>query len=350
MPSGIIFSSVTSFVLSPGKTKRRVKRDDLDTLSEVWTGPVGAEDGFIPQIGTKHQLYNLMTLIDASTKQLPGLVVEVTLDYHGKLDNTGTSSYTSVPTINRYWTEGELGYQFGAITMARRYTGRCVTITYITNRVPSGNPTNLGLAKEFMGFTNIWDQVVNQGLDAPPGSTITTQMPPIQRITCTDVRTEDSADGWYRVTETYQSRMFPGETITTLVPQRQFPIFLGFKDMSQIPDLFGTPQVSATSQQQANQTEAAAQQAGDNQGVRVPVSPSGTAGQDVAQSTGLDPAWVNASDVNADSNSYGGGVSDLIGTAQAAASTSTPPADVQTGWWELGGDIFPPSRAARLTF
>ena len=76
--TGIIFSSVTSFVLSPLKTKRKVKRDDLDSLQEVWTGPAGAEDSFIPAIGTRHPDYNLMTLIDAGTKQLPGLVVEVT--------------------------------------------------------------------------------------------------------------------------------------------------------------------------------------------------------------------------------------------------------------------------------
>src|SRR5215475_8953787 len=348
MPSGLIFSSVTSFVLSPGKTKRRVKRDDLDTLQEVWTGPAGAEDGFIPQIGTKHRLYSLMTLINASTKQLPGLVVEVTLDYHGKLDNTGTSSYTSVPTISRYWSEGEVGYQSGVATMARRYTGRCVTIAYITNRVPSGNATNIGRANEFLGFQNVWDQVVNQGLPPVPGSTITTQLPPIEQMCCTDVRTEDTADGWFRVTETYQSRMFPGETITRVIPQP--PIFLGFKNMSDIPDLFGTPQTSATAQQKANQTQAAAQQAGDKQGVNVPVSSAGNAA-DIAQSTGLDPAWGNVSTTSSgEVIPPDGSVPDVVGTAQAAVSTADPPADVQTGWWELGGTIFPPSRAARLTF
>jgi len=349
MASGIIFSSVTSFVLSPGKTKRRVKRDDLDTLSEVWTGPAGAEDGFIPQIGTKHRLYSLMTLIDASTKQLPGLVVEVTLNYHGKLDNTGTSSYTSVPTISRYWAEGEVGYQSGVATMARRYTGRCVTIAYITNRPPSGNPTNIGLAGEFMGFRNVWDQVVNQGLPPLPGSTITTQLEPIEQMACTDVRTEDTADGWYKVTENYQSRMFPGETITRIIPQP--PIFLGIKNMSEIPDLFGKPQVSNTQQQKANQTKAAAQQKADKEGTTAPDSTTDE-GVDVAVNTGLDPAW---GDVSASSSGEGGPteagtVPDIVGSAQASVTTADPPADVQTGWWELGGTIFPPSRAARLTF
>jgi len=348
MASGILFSSVSSFVLSPGKTKRRVKRDDLDTLQEVWTGPAGAEDSFIPQLGTRHPQYSLMTLIDASTKQLPGLVVEVTLDYHGKLDNTGTSSYTSVPTISRYWSEGEVGYQFGVMTMARRYTGRCVTFVYITNRVPSGNPTNLGTAKEFMGFKNVWDQVVNQGLPAPPGSTITTQLPPIEQMSCTDVRTEDSADGWFRVTETYQSRMFPGETITEVIPQA--PIFLGFKDMSEIPDYLGSQQ--KTAQGAARQTVAAAQTAGEQVGVSVPISNSGAA-QDGVWNTGLDAyAWADMTthQDQGDVAAPDGQVYDLIARAQSAITTPDPPPDVQTGGWELGGTIFPPSRAARLTF
>jgi hypothetical protein len=344
--AGLIFNSVTSFVLSPQKTKRKVKRDDLDTLQDVWTGPAGAEDGFIPVIGTRHPDYNLMTLIDAGTKQLPGLVVEVTLSYHGKLDNTGTSSYTSVPTISRYWAEGEVGYQSGTLTLARRYSGRCVTFAYITNRVPTGNPTNLGTAKEFLGFKNVWDQVVNQGLPPPPGSTITTQRPPIEQMTCTDVRTEDTADGWYKVIETYQSRMFPGETITEVIPQ--LPIFLGFKPLFN-DGTSGTPKTSDTAQESANQTNAAAQTAGDKAGVTVPVSTSGAA-LDVAQSTGLDPAYIGSSDVDPSLGAYEGNVTDLIATAQSAVSTTAPPPDVNTGAWELGGTLFPGSRVARLNY
>jgi len=348
MPStGIIFNSVTAFVLSPAKTKRRVKRDDLDTLQEVWTGPAGGEDSFIPVIGTRHPDYNLMTLIDASIKQLPGLVVEVTLDYHGKLENTGTSSYTSVPTISRYWSEGEVGYQYGVMTMARRYTGRCVTFAYVTNRVPTGNPTNLGTAKEYLGFKNVWDQVINQGLPPAPGSTITTQRPPIQQMTCTDVKTEDTADGWYRVTETYQSRMFPGETVLSVAPQ--LPIFLGFKPLFGSDNTDGIPQTSGTSQQSEVKTSSTAQEAGNQAGVSVPVSTAPVA-VDIAQSTGLDPAWIGSSDVDPSLGAYGGQVPDLISTAQASVTTAADsPVDLtQSAEWLGSIGSFP--LRARLTF
>src|SRR5215475_7723636 len=103
MATGIIFSSVTKFVLQPQRTKRKVKSDTLDQLIEVWVGPAGGEDSFIPVIGTRHSQYNLMTLIDSNTKQLPGLVVEVILSYHGKLQSSADGAYTSVPTISRHW-------------------------------------------------------------------------------------------------------------------------------------------------------------------------------------------------------------------------------------------------------
>src|ERR1700746_889961 len=107
----IIFNSITQFVIQPERTKHRVKRDDLDTLIEVWVGPQGAEDTFISPFGSVHPAYNLMTLMDSAVKEMPALVAEVTLTYQGKLDNAGSTGYTSVPTINRYWSEGEVSYQ-----------------------------------------------------------------------------------------------------------------------------------------------------------------------------------------------------------------------------------------------
>jgi hypothetical protein len=227
----LIFNSIVQFEIQPERTKRRVKRDDLDTLMEVWTGPSDQEDIFVPTIGTVHPQFNLMTVIDTSVKRMPASVSEVTIDYHGKLDSSGQSQYTSVPNINQYWSEGEVSYQInssvsltiqgsapglystiiqvGVMTYSHRYTGRCCEIVYLTNRRPTGNPTNLGLSNEFLGFTNEWDLL--SGFQ--PGAKITGGGQPIKKLTCTDVKIEDRADGWYRVTETYQSRQFAQATI-----------------------------------------------------------------------------------------------------------------------------------------
>src|SRR5215510_5196880 len=100
--TGIIFNSVTSFVLQPQLTKRKVKRDQLDTLSEIYIGPSGGEWSFVPAIGSIHPYYNLLSLISTDVTELPALIVQVTLHYQGKIDNSGTGRYTSVPTISRY--------------------------------------------------------------------------------------------------------------------------------------------------------------------------------------------------------------------------------------------------------
>jgi hypothetical protein len=204
----LIFNSITQFEIQPERTKKRAKRDDLDTLSEVWVGPSALEDTFVPAIGTVHHDFSLMTVIASSIKRLPMYVSEVTIEYHGKLDNYGTTQYTSVPTISQHWAEGEVSMGSGGTTISRRYTGRCVQIDYLTNRRPTGNPTNIGLAQEFLGFTNVWDQVTSFG------SSATIIGPPIKKLSCTDVKIDDKADGWYRVTETYQSRMYPGVSIS----------------------------------------------------------------------------------------------------------------------------------------
>src|SRR4029077_382383 len=114
----------------------------------------------------------LMTVISTSIKRLPMYVSEVKIEQHGKLDNYGAIQYTSVPNISQHWAEGEGAMGSGGTIVSRRYTGRCVQIDYLTNRRPTGNPTNIGLAQEFLGFTNVWDQVTSFGpstvIIAPP--------------------------------------------------------------------------------------------------------------------------------------------------------------------------------------
>jgi hypothetical protein len=287
----LIFNSVTQFVIQPERTKKRVKRDDLDTLSEVWTGPSALEDAFVPPIGTAHPDFALMTVISSSIKRLPMYVSEVTIEYHGKLDNYGAIQYTSVPNISQHWAEGEVAMGSGGTTISRRYTGRCVQIDYLTNRRPTGNPSNIGLAQEFLGFTNVWDQVTSFG------SSAVTIAPPIKKLSCTDVKIEDKADGWYRVTETYQSRMYPGESITG-VPGKPaevkgpitlygpFPLFGG-------ADWYGTNTTGKQSQTQ--QTTGGAQAMAQSQGVPLQTTTvPGSVAANTAQQTGIDPGWFTA--------------------------------------------------------
>jgi hypothetical protein len=288
----LIFNSITQFEIQPERTKKRVKRDDLDTLTEVWTGPSALEDVFVPPIGAAHHDFSLMTVISTGIKRLPMYVSEVTIEYHGKLDNYGTTQYTSVPTISQHWAEGEVAMSSGGTTISRRYTGRCVQIDYLTNRRPTGNPTNIGLAQEFLGFTNVWDQVTSFG------SSATIIAPPIQKLSCTDVKIEDKADGWYRITETYQSRMYPGESISG-VPSKPtepqgpiatkiygpFPLFGG-------ADWYGMNQ--GTQSPQTQRTTGAATQAADSIDLSLADASKLSRSLDAYFQTAVNPGWVSA--------------------------------------------------------
>jgi hypothetical protein len=316
----IIFNSITQFERQPERTKTRVKRNELDTLTEIWVGPSGLEDVFIPAFGTVHSDYNLMNMTNSSVKRLPGSVSEVTLTYTGKLANGSSTGYTSVPTIGRSWMEGEVSYQvnsaagftvampgggftsltqLGVATYSRRYTGRCVEIAYITNRIPSGNATMLGAAKGFLGFLNVSD--VFSGFSA--GTQLSGGGSPFEQMVCTDVRVVDQATGWYQVTETYQSRMFPGN------PGVPIPSVSASRPPSKPQDNVTGAQGSGISTNTLQTTEAqimqinqvynsqyplarqASEGAASSAGVTLPdPSPIGTAGYSTTQETAMDPA------------------------------------------------------------
>jgi hypothetical protein len=298
----LIFNSITQFEIQPERTKRRVKRDDLDTLTEVWTGPSDQEDIFVPPIGSVHPQFNLMTVINTSIKRMAASVSEVTINYQGKLDNSGSGAYTSVPEVSTHWTEGEVSYQraagtsipgmpgsgFGVITApgvatySRRYTGRCVDITYITNRRPTGNPTNIGLSKDYLGFLNEWE--VPTGFQG--GATISGSSTTIKQMTCTDVKVEARADGWYRVTETYQSRQFPG-AVSISQPANA----ISTRTAGSGGGLGG--QANWAAQEAAAMKTAAAAKAAQY-GISLPESGPGTVGEAVRNETGIDPAWTSA--------------------------------------------------------
>src|SRR4029077_14668147 len=298
----LIFNSIIQFEIQPERTKHRVKRDDLDTLTEVWTGPSDQEDIFVPAIGTTHPQFNLMNVINTSIKRMSASVSEVTLNYQGKLDNSGTGSYSSLPTINQSWMEGEVSYQtvyttdvrvptgsgsyytfpqFGLNTYSRRYTGRCSQLSYIITIRPTGNPTQIGVAGDFLGFTNIWETLTA----FQPGASFALQGTPIEQMVCTDVKIEDRADGWYKVTETYQSKQFPG-------PAVKGPTFA--------PIGVGTNVVGGSTQEPAPITakntgwlfgQSGAQGAANKAGQPLPSSPAGTYQSDAATQLGMDQTW-----------------------------------------------------------
>jgi len=319
----LIFNSVTQFEIQPERTKKRVKRDDLDTLSEVWTGPSSMEDTFVPVIGTAHPDFSLMTVISTSVKRLPMYVSEVTLQYQGKLDNSGARQYTSVPAISQYWAEGEVAMGAGGTTISRRYSGRCVQIGYLTNRRPSGNPSNIGAAQEFLGFTNVWDQVTSFGAS----SVIIAD--PIKKLSCTDVKVEDKADGWYRVTETYQSRMYPGESISGGVSppakpaEHQGPIAITNWFVQPFGDT-GLFQLDPSGKHgQSQQTKGGAQATADSQGQPLATTtPPGSVPADTGQQTGHDPNWFVPNTTPTPENSP------TLG-ANAASTGGVSPADGQ---------------------
>jgi hypothetical protein len=315
----IIFNSITQFERQPERTKKRVKRDDLDTLTEVWVGPSVYEDTFVPVVGARHPDFNLMTVISTSIKRLPASVSEITINYQGKLDSAGAINYTSLPTISLSWMEGEVSYQSfytpppvqgvvvaqgGVNTYSRRYTGRCCQVAYITTRRPTGNPTNIGLANDFLGFTNIWEVLSS----FQTGSSVPSlQGPPIQQMVCTDVRVEDKADGWYRVTESYQSRQFPGPAVRAPASG-----FIANITAPWTKAEAGAGQPVQTTNPTLPTTTGAAQAAATYAGVGLPYTPvSEQQKWDAMMATGIDVAWAS--------------------TPQAAAAAA------QAGFTQVGG-------------
>jgi hypothetical protein len=330
----IIFNSITQFEIQPERTKKRVKRDDLDTLTEVWVGPSVDEDSFVPLIGTAHPQYSLMTVIDTAVKRMPAGVAEVTLTYHGKLDGSGSGGYTSVPTISRSWAEGEVAYQVntsigGTIalsgggfttvsqpavaTYSHRYTGRGCQIAYITNRRPTGNPTNIGLADAYLGFTNEWDLISSYqvGAQVSGGGYIA-------KMTCTDVRVEDRADGWYQVTETYQSRMFPIPSVP--IPDRGGGGSGGGISQNTVG---GTTGIGGTSwgAQEANAVKAHAAAVAAQAGGTLPMS-TDEVGMSIYQQTGMDPIWLQG-----DVAIYDAAAANAAGSTPGVGETGVTPPD-----------------------
>jgi hypothetical protein len=288
----MIFNSITKYVIQAERTKQRVKRDDLDSLSEIWVGPSSLEDTFVPRIGTGHPDYSLMTVISSSVKRMPAGVSEVTLEYQGKLDGSGASQYTSVPSISQYWAEGEVAMGSGGTTISRRYSGRCAQIAYITNRRPTGNPTNIGTTQEFLGFTNVWDQVTSFGASA------VLIAPPIQKMSCTDVKVDDIATGWYRVTETYQSKMYPGESISG-APSTPAPVTGPMATRILPPQpLIGQPWYGVNTfiaHGQSAETKGGAEAAAQSKGNQLATTTAADSVEaDTTQQTGVDPGWHSA--------------------------------------------------------
>jgi hypothetical protein len=339
----IIFTSITQFERQPERTKKRVKRDDLDTLTEVWVGPSVYEDSFVPRFGAVHPQYALMTVLNTSVKRLPGSVAEVTITYQGKLDVAGGDGYTSVPTISQSWSEGEVSYQvntsigstiavpgggFSTVsqsavaTYSHRYTGRGCQVAYITNRRPTGNPTGFGLSKAYLGFTNEWDLISSYQVGAQVSGGGYTQ-----KLTCTDVRIEDRADGWYRVTETYQSRMFP-------IPAVPIPDRSGGGSGAGISQntVGGATGIGGTSwgAQEADAVKAHAAAVAAQAGGQLPYS-TDEVGMAIYRETAMDPIWLQGDAAIYNAASANVSKASTTGVAQAPTPEWSDPAPIDPG-------------------
>lgn len=355
---GIITNTITWFELQPERTKHRVKRDDLDTLTEIYVGPSAYEDLFVPVVGSQHANYTLMRVINTSVKRLPAAMTEITVNYQGKLANG--ASYTSVPTVSKNWMEGEVSYQTnglqggsqainfagttkylnttigGLVTWTRRYTGRCVALEYITNQVPTGEPTRAGEALGFLGFENIWDTIsgISIGVALYGGGGV------VSKMTCTDVRVEDRADGWYKVTETYQSRMFPGPAgyqYTPLHLDQSQPNTSAITGTARNKIIDSPTQPAENADQQAKDPSqlafweqgnplGTAQKTAANAGTTVAVSLQGSVGASTYQSTGMDPAYGQTVNYN---DGQGGSAADIYPMISNDSSAPATP-DVGT--------------------
>jgi hypothetical protein len=338
----VLFSSVTAFVEQVGRQKSWEKRDTLDTLTRIYTGPTALLDKFTPVNGARDAQYSLMTVLSAKSKDLgQGIgVSELTVNYHGKLAN-GTA-YMSVPTISTSWSEGEVGWtsavmggesqpgftiSSGTVKWTHRYTGRNVVLAYITNYRPSGNPTLAGTAKGYMGFTNEADYLVSFS------SSIEATAAYAPNMLCSDLRIEDVADGWFKVTETYQSRYLPA---SISIPQNKIyysttmadvPLGGGGTVTREHIDFVKNPAAPA-----ANQAQGGWQAA--NPDTPSGSSPPGSVGADTAAVTGIDPAS------QAESQLIAAGMAGVGGPGAALASIGYISPDVSDSSSSIGDTIW----------
>ena len=230
----VIFNSITQFIESVGRRTVQSKRNSLDQMTCVFTGPNAMALGFLPFNGTPHPQYPLMLCENAEITNRGALVAEVRVSYVGKLKGAPTGVYLTVPDIVRSRHLGSISYttsysnspiQIATASYTVRYTAKAVTFRYLTNQPPVADFAGnfVAQAQPYLGVENAkkFISALSFSTGSPDSGYLQTVL--IMENDLTDVTINDLDNGWYEISEVYLTQPFlntsivglPGQTFTS---------------------------------------------------------------------------------------------------------------------------------------
>lgn len=280
----VFYNGVRAFIESVGRRTTNDKRNTLDRISTIWTGPSSGALAFKPANGTPHPEFPLMYCEKSNILAMAGLVAEIRIDYIGKIEGSPSGVYRTVPDINtaRHWgqlswtvydhfavnqtaagaqqiiqelsspavpavpptynsdgtistpgvdaipavyvptygpggTAPVVSVYFVSYAWSARYLAKAVTFKYLTNQRPlpgfGGNFS--GQAEPYLGTESLqqWRTGITTSTD---GNGIVTSTPTFEND-LVDLQVTDLDNGWFEVSEVYQTVGFVTSSILTEV-------------------------------------------------------------------------------------------------------------------------------------
>ena len=93
----VFFNSISEFIEAINRRTTRDKKNTLDRITCIFTGPKDGSVAFLPANGTPHPEYPLMLCEKADILAMAGEVAEVQVYYIGKLAGSPTGIYATAP-------------------------------------------------------------------------------------------------------------------------------------------------------------------------------------------------------------------------------------------------------------
>lgn len=230
----VIFNSITQFVETVGRRTVQSKRNSLDQMTCIFTGPNANALGFLPFNGTPHPQYPLMLCENAEITNRGALVAEVRVSYVGKLKGAPSGVYITAPDITRSQHLGSISYttsysnspvQIATASYTIRYTAKAVTFKYLTNHAPAADFAGnfVSQAQPYLGVENVKKFISALSFSTGSADSGYLETNLIMENDLTDLGVNDLDNGWYEVSEVYLTQPLlntsivglPGQTFTS---------------------------------------------------------------------------------------------------------------------------------------
>jgi hypothetical protein len=220
----VIFNSISEFVEAIGRRTTADKRNTLDRITCIFTGPSALALGFLPANGTPHPSFPLMYCERSSILAMAALVAEVQVSYIGKLVGSPSGIYRTAPDINRSRHLGSISYSttqsLSAVMLATtswvvRFVARGVSFRYLTNQnlPPDFDGYFATEAAPYLGVENV--ESFRAGLSYATGAPSSGYMQSslIYQPDLVDLSVDDQDNGWFFVTESYMTNAYVNTAI-----------------------------------------------------------------------------------------------------------------------------------------